>query len=99
MKKHCYYITESGYSNLNDNEGVWKEAEEDEWSFEKFYPKEDDYECKEDEFEIASDFGSGGWVITGNLEMFEQWVEETGHDPDCIMDEIPEPDGMEECYE
>lgn len=98
MKKHCYYILENGYDNLNDDEGVWKSCTEDEWSFEKFYPLNDDYACKENEFEISADFYSGGWRIIGNLEMFEQWVEETGHDPDCIHGEIPEPDGMEECY-
>jgi len=87
--KSCYFIPDSGYDTLNDDEGVWKETPEDEWNFEKFYPEKDEYKLKDNEFQICANFEWGGWEIIGNIELFDQWIEETGHDPNYIYDEPP----------
>jgi hypothetical protein len=101
-KKHCYYIPESGYDVLNDHEGRWKYSPDEEMSFEQYYPRGwNGCDCKppdDNEFEISADFEAGGWIIHGNLELFAKWVESTGRNEECIMDEPPEPEDMEDCY-
>ena len=93
-KNKCYYITEENYDALNDSEGRWKHNPDEEEAFQQYYPKDwDRPDCKpmdNNEFEIWADFESGGWSITGNLELFEKWVENTGHNPNCIMNEPPD---------
>lgn len=87
-KTHCYYIPEHGYDSLNDHEGRWKRNDgQGEVIFEKFYPEDNYSKPKENEFDIEADFESGGWSVYGNIELFEEWVEDYHNgDTDCIKE-------------
>jgi hypothetical protein len=92
IPKHCYYISDEAYDNLTTHEGRWTDIKVIH-AFSQSHPQDkagNPTKIKSNEFHISADFESGGWLIEGNLGLFEEWANDNGYDINNMHDEIPE---------